>query len=416
MPEFQYTALDRGGQTLSGWIVTPSKQQAISALAQEGRFVTDIEAKDEGRRVKDDGGKGASSVIPGASTLKSRVPLRMKASMLAQLSTALSAGLPLLPALRIIQEQATQPALRDLSDDLASRVQSGEALSEAFSKHPRVFAPLEVSMIRVGETAGVLDQVMASLADFADRDLDFREKIRGAATYPLFVLGLAGVSVLIILLFILPRILATVGDNPAALPWPTRMLMGASTLLRAWGWLLALILLAGWWQFSIWKASTAGGIAFDGFLLRVPVLGSALRRAAVARFARTLGTLTKSGIGIIEAMRVMRDTLGNRALASKLDRITAGITQGQSIAEPLRQSGDFPPLLIQVIALGERTGRLDELLLKLADAFEKETAAAIQRLMSILPAVLIVGLALVVAFVLAAVLLPIVSMELTPMG
>jgi type II secretory pathway component PulF len=145
-------------------------------------------------------------------------------------------------------------------------------------------------------------------------------------------------------------------------------------------------------------------------------LGSALRRAAVARFARTLGTLSKAGIGIIEAMRVMRDTLGNRALAAEIDRIATGITQGQSIAERLRQSGMFPPLLIQVIALGERTGRLAELLLKFADAYEKETAAAVQRLMSILPAVLIVCLALVVAFVLAAVLLPIVSMELTPVG
>src|SRR5438034_11244571 len=140
-------------------------------------------------------------------------------------------------------------------------------------------------MIRVGETAGVLDQVMASLSDFAQRDLDFREKIRGAAMYPLFVLGLAGVSVLIILLFILPRILATVGDSPALLPWPTRMLMGASDFLRWWGWLLLLLGALGWWRLSIWQATSAGGIAWDRFLLRIPVLGSAFRRASVARFA-----------------------------------------------------------------------------------------------------------------------------------
>lgn len=421
MPDFQYSAVDRQGQALSGSIAMPSKPQAIATLAQQGRFVTEI-----GEHASREGsGFRVQNLIP--SFLKAeprtlhpssgrRLSPRLKSSMFAQLSTALTAGLPLLPALRIIEEQAPQPSLRQLTEDLADRVQAGEALSEAFAQHPRVFTPLEISMIRVGETAGVLDQVMNSLADFAERDLDFREKIRGAATYPLFVLGLASVSVLIILVFILPRILATVGDSPSLLPWPTRLLMGVSWLVRWWGWLGVLVGALGWWRFAAWRATDAGGIAWDSFLLRVPILGGTLRRAAVARFARTLGTLTQSGIGIIEAMRVMRDTLGNRALARKIDQISAGITQGQSIAEPLRQSGEFPPLLIQVIALGERTGRLDELLLKVAQAYEKETAAAVQRVMSILPAILIVCLAFVVAFILAAVLLPIVSMELAPMG
>jgi type II secretory pathway component PulF len=410
--EFQYTAMDQKGAVRSGHIAMPTRSQAIAALAQQGRFVTQI-----GEHAQQSGAQQP----PGALRLagwsgKRRLPLRLKSSMFAQLSTALSAGLALLPALRIIEEQATQPALRQLTGELANAVQGGESLSEAFAHQPRVFAPLEISMIRVGETAGVLDQVMGSLADFAERDLEFREKIRSAATYPLFVLGLAGVSVLIILLFILPRILATVGDTAALLPWPTRVLMAISNLARAWGWLGALLCVGGWRLFSRWRATPAGGIAWDRFLLRLPLVGTALRRSAVARFARTLGTLTRAGIDIIEAMRVMRDTLGNRALAAKIDRIAASITQGQSIAEPLRQSGEFPPLLIQVIALGERTGRLDELLLKVADAYEKETAAAVQRVMSILPAVLIVCLALIVAFILAAVLLPIVSMELTPLG
>ena len=407
MPEFQYSALDRAGQALSGCIALPTKSQAISALAQEGRFVTDI-------REQQIDASSSSGQQRWRWTGRRRLTLRMKTSMFAQLSTALAAGLPLLPALRTIAEQASYPALRELTEDLAARVQAGESLSDAFAQQPHIFTRLEASMIRVGETAGVLDQVMNSLADFAERDLDLREKIRGAAAYPLFVLGLAGVSVLIILIFVLPRILATVGDSPDLLPWPTRLLMAVSWAVRYWGWVAVLAAALAWWRFSAWRATTAGGIAWDRFLLHVPVLGNALRRAAVARFARTLGTLTQAGIGIIEAMRIMRDTLGNRALASKLDEITAGITQGQSIADPLRQSGEFPPLLIQVIALGERTGRLDGLLLKCADAYDKETAAAVQRVMSILPAILIVCLALIVAFILAAVLLPIVGMELAP--
>jgi type II secretory pathway component PulF len=409
VPEFQYSAMDRQGQAISGSITMPTKPLAIAALAQQERFVVDIDERLA---------RAETAAKPQQRWLWSgrHVPLRTKASMFAQLATALAAGLALLPALRIIEEQTRHPALRQLVEDLANRVQGGESLSEAFAAQPGVFSALETSMIRVGETAGVLDHVMASLAEFSERDVDFREKIRGAATYPMFVLGLAGASVVIILAFILPRILATVGDSSDLLPWPTRMLMGMSWFVRSWGWLVLLVGVLGCWRLAIWRASAAGGLVWDGFLLRVPLLGNALRRAAVARFARTLGTLTHAGIGIIEAMRVMRDTLGNRVLAHKVDEIVVGITQGQSIAERLRQSGEFPPLLIQVIALGERTGKLDQLLLKAADAYEKETAAAVQRVMSILPAVLVVALAAIVAFILAAVLLPIVSMELAPVG
>jgi len=229
-------------------------------------------------------------------------------------------------------------------------------------------------MVRVGETAGLLDQVMGHLADFAERELEVRQKIRSAATYPAFVMVLAAVSVVIIVTVILPRVLSAVAENISLL------------------------------------------LAFDRFKLRIPVLGTAVRKVAVARFARTLGTLSKSGIQILEALGVLRDTLGNEALAQRIDEVAAGVTRGQSIAEPLRQTGEFPPLLIQVIAMGEKTGRLDELLLQTAEAYEKETAASIQRVMTLLPAIFIVLMALVVAFVLAAVMLPIVQMSISVPG
>jgi type II secretory pathway component PulF len=301
--------------------------------------------------------------------------------------------------------------MRDLAGGLAADVQGGQSLSGAMEARGRDFSHLEASMVRVGETAGMLDQVMGYLSDFAQREVEIRERIRSAAAYPIFVLGLAAVSVVIVLTVVLPPILSTVAENAPALPAPTRVLMGLAAAARSYGWLLLLGLAGAVLGFRAWLARPEGRFRFDRFLLRVPVLGTALRRVAVARFARTLGTLSRSGIQILEALRVLRDTLGNEALARQLDRAAAGITQGQSIAEPLRQTGQFPPLLIQVIAMGERTGRLDELLLQTAEAYEKETAAAIQRVMTILPAVFIVLLALVVAFVLAGILLPIVSME-----
>jgi type II secretory pathway component PulF len=275
---------------------------------------------------------------------------------------------------------------------------------------PGSFSRLEISMVGVGETAGMLEKVIGHLAEFAERELDVREKIRSAAAYPVFVLVLACVSVVVILAVIVPRVLGALGDV-AALPWPTVVLMGLSRLLVGWGWLLAILAVGGVLALRHWLSRPAGRLAFDRFKLRLPVLGPALRRLAVSRFARTLGTLSGAGIGILEALHVLRDTLGNEALARKVDEVAAGVRRGESIAEPLRQTGEFPPLLIQVIALGERTGRLDELLLRTADGYEKETAAAIQRAMAVLPAAFIVLLAVVVLFVLAAVLLPIVNME-----
>ena len=405
MVSYSYSALDDNSQVVNGQVDAPGRGEAIARLAEQRLFVTDIAP----RQGKAEPRAGAvTGVFAGR-----RVRPRARAGMLRQLATALQAGLPLLSALRVVQEQAESEPLRALVSDLADRVQSGESFSQAVAAHRRAFSPMDVSMVRVGETAGVLDAVMGYLSDFADRDVDIREKIRSAATYPVFVLSLATVSVIVIVTAILPRVIAAVTEEAGAvgLPAPTRVLLGISGALTSYGWLMVIALALGIWAFRTWLARPAGRLAFDRFKLRVPVLGTAIRRVAVGRFARTLGTLNKSGIEILEALRVLRDTLGNEALARKVDEAAAGITQGQSIAEPLRQTGEFPPLLIQVIAMGEQTGRLDELLLRTADAYEKETAAAIGRVMTILPAALIVLLALVVVFILAAVLLPIVQMQ-----
>ena len=404
MPTYSYTALDPAGQTVTGELDANGRAQAIAELAERSVFVTDIDERQAGA------GQTARS---GLRLGGRRVRPRARAMMLRQLATALQAGLPMLAALQVVVEQAENEALRSLVSDLAESVRSGEPLSRGMADHPREVSNLEVSMVRVGETAGVLDQVMMHLSDFAERDVETREKIRSAATYPIFVLALAAISIVVVVTVILPPVIGAVteGVGAVSLPAPTRILLGFSHLLRSYGWLLALVLVGGIWAFRLWVSRPAGRLAFDSFKLRIPVLGSAIRRIAVARFARTLGTLSKSGIQILEALHVLRDTLGNEALARKVDEVAGHITQGQSIAEPLRRTGEFPPLLIQVIAMGEKTGRLDELLLQTADAYEKDTAAAIQRLMTLLPALLIVAMALVVAFILAAVLLPIVGMQ-----
>lgn len=411
MPRFDYKALDAQGQPVAGQVEAPGTAQAIALLADRRTFVTDIAEAAAAAPAPAAAPAARAFALP--SLRRRRVTPRTRAAMLAQLATALQAGLPLASALRVVREQAGQDALRRLVTDLGDRVEAGESLSDAMAAHPRVFSRLEASMVRVGETAGVLDEVMGSLADFAERDVDIRERIRSAAAYPTFLLGLAIVSVVIIITLILPGVIATVteGTDRGALPLPTRVLMGLSHALIRYGWLMALAVAGGVAAFVAWRRRPAGRLAFDRFVLRLPVIGPAVRRVAVSRFARTLGTLCRAGIQILEALHVLRGTLGNEALARAVDQVATEVRQGQSIAEPLGRTGQFPPLLIQVIAMGERTGRLDELLLKTANAYEKETSAAIGRVLSILPAMLIVLLALVVAFILAAVLLPVIEMQ-----
>ena len=409
MPEYQYSAIAENGDPTTGSLSASSRPDAIATLASEGKFVTEISNGPEAKKSSDQvAGPAVWSFGRGRLTLRSR------AAMLQQLAVALQSGLPLLTALHVVKDQAESSAVEQLASDLGDSVEAGDALSQAMSQSEGVFSQLEISMVRVGESAGVLDQVMVYLTEFAERDLEIRQKIQSAAAYPLFVLCLAIVSVIVIVTWVLPKVLDTILENTTVdmMPFATRVLLAVSESFRSYyGLVLLAIIIAGAVAFRRWARQSEAQLLIDRFKLKLPVLGPALRKVAVARFERTLGTLTRSGIQIIEAMQIIGDTLGNRWLAKELEKVTAGISQGGSIAERLRETGQFPPLLVQVIAMGEGTGRLDELLLQTAAAYEKETAAALQRVMTILPAVFIVCLALVVTFILVAVLLPIVNMN-----
>lgn len=391
-------------------ITAPSRPRAIELLAKRGSLVTDIAVADDTSQAP----PGLAGLNPFASN---RVSARARVVMLRQLAVALRAGLNLLTALQVVEQQADGPGVSRLAGDLAHRVQAGESLSQAMRAHPNVFSTMQVSMTRAGETAGALDKVMQSLTDFAERDLDIREKLRSAAIYPLIIMGMGLISIMIIVLFILPRIMETIGQTGSQLPLPTRILMAGTGFIRSPGGLLtaiAIVAAAVWvWR---WAHTSVGRFTLDRWKLRLPVIGTAVRRVAVARFARTLGTLSASGIQVVESMAIVRDTLGNEALARALDEATAGIVRGQSIADQLRETGHFPQLLIQVIAMGERTGKLDELLMSTADSYDKETAVALQRVMTVVPVLIILVLALFVAFILAAALLPIMTMDFAVPG
>jgi type II secretory pathway component PulF len=275
-------------------------------------------------------------------------------------------------------------------------------------------------MVRVGETGGMLDKTTAQLAGIINRDEKIKTSMKNASAYPIFVLCLGLVSVVIILTMILPKIIETLGADMPILPWPTKMLMALSAFLRAlftqvFGWIVIILIIAGFYYLIKWT-KTKGRLQWDTTKLRIPILGSVLRTIAVGRFARTLGALTKGGVTILEALGVVRDTLGNELLGREIDTVAEEVKRGESLAGPLGNSGYFPPLLVQIVAIGEQTGKLDELLLNAAETFDSEADAAINRFMAIFPAILILLLAVVIGFIIIATLLPILMMQLSAGG
>lgn len=403
MARFQYKAITRSAETVKGQIEAESAQAATALLADRGLFVDEI--------VLD----RTSVATPGLSETRNIKRLRLsdkdRVQFVRQLATALQAQLPLMSALQVVGEQNPRASVKLLAARTKAIVQGGESLSHAFGHFDRVFDRLHTSMVAVGEASGSLDKSMVQLAQLDENELEIRTNVYTAALYPTFVLGLGLISAAIVATWILPRILETIATDTMVLPWPTRWLLAISQSLRVGGIPAAAAVAAACWLLGRWKRTTTGRYLYDRIELKVPVLATVQRKWGIARFARTLGTLTAGGINILDSLQIVRNTLGNEVLAREVDQALRRVRTGTSLAESLRQSGRFEPLLIQIVAVGEETGRLPEMLLSVAAAFDRETQVAIRRFMAIFPALLVLLLALVIGFVVAAALLPIVEIE-----
>ena len=311
--------------------------------------------------------------------------------------------------------QENMEHLCQLLEELVEAVSSGQSLSEAMERRSEIFSGLYLSMVRVGETGGILDKTMHQLVLLMSREEKIRSNLISASAYPLFVLFAGLVSMVIILVGVLPKIIKTIGVEASMLPLSTRMLMGLSHFLLSFGWLVAIGVGFGIYGFIKWRRTNEGQMAWDGFKLRLPLFGSVVKSLAVGRFARTLGSLAESGVTIIEALQVVRDTLGNEVLARQIDEVVVKVKTGSNLADPLEESALFPALLVQIVAMGEQTGQLDKLLLNAADTFDEQADAVMKRFVAVFPAVLILILALLIFFIIMATLLPIMTMDMSIM-
>jgi len=333
------------------------------------------------------------------------------ANFMRELSTALRAGLPLVQAIRTIAKTGRNSRQKAMMSRLIEEVEQGKPLSDAFAAQGPPFNELTINLARAGEASGKVGEVLGYCATLLDKDVRLRASLKSALTYPAMIAGLVVVAVIVVTTVIVPRILKDVAAQGQRLPWPTRVLQEFAYVFSHYWWLILLAGLGGLVAWTTFYRSPKGRMWFDENILKMPIVGTLMRDVAVARFTRTLATLTNSGIPIVNALRVTKGTLGNVAMEGVIDRVIEQVSAGRTIAQPMEESGYFPPMLVQIVNMGERSGKLEELLTQSADAFEERTQQSVKTFTDILPPLLVLCLALVVGFVVLAILLALLSVQ-----
>ena len=373
---YTYKVRDRHGALITGEIVGESPDLVLSKLREMRYIPLDVKAKNSGLQKE-------------FHLRKPRVKLKELAVFSRQFATMINSGLPLLRTLAILEDQSEAKELKRVVSDMRIDVEKGSSLSTAMTKHPRAFSRLYVSMIRAGETSGNLDQVMLRLADTIENEVSLRHKIKSAMTYPIVVLGLVTLILVAMLLFVVPTFEDLYSSLGGQLPLPTRMLLTISSTFRSFFWLVGLIVIALAYLFRRWKASDKGRLAWDQLKLKMPIFGSLFHKAALSRFSRTLSVLNRSGVPILQALDIVRDTVNNEVISHAVKDVQDSVKAGESLATPLSRHDVFPPMVVQMIAVGEETGALDTMLEKIADFYDEEVAAAVDSLTSLIEPVMI---------------------------
>lgn len=397
MPTFEYNGFDAKGKKVSGTHEGSGQRSVLAALRKQGIFPTEIHPEGVGRK----------PFWKMQFHLRSGVPIEDLAIATRQLATLLGAGLALDEALAIVAGQIEKPQLTTAFSRARDQVTQGEPLHQALAMQGRLFPPIFINMVEVGENSGTLDQVLQRLADFLEEQARLRGKISAALAYP-FLMALVGCGVLFFLVsYVLPKVTRMLTDLDQVLPLPTQLLIGASGLLQSYGWLVLLLLIGAALLARRWAHSPRGGLAVDRFALRAPLLGRLNLLVATSRFSRTLGTLLQSGVPLLRSLEIASNLLSNRVLQRAVTTATMQVREGEGLAVPLQRQKIFPAMLTQMIAVGERSGEMEQMLFRVADTYEHQVDLAIGRLLALLEPIMILLMGGAVGFIVLAILLPI---------
>lgn len=395
MPTFSYSARPaRGGDLQTGELDLPTKEDVLAHLHREKLIPVTVREKQ--KKINWNLGAGVTT--------------RDVVIFTRQFATMINAGLPLVQSLDILQEQTENQIFRKTISDVLYDVESGHTLADAMGKHPKVFTELFVNMVAAGEAGGILDTILLRLATFLEKNDALIRKIKGAMIYPGVIFTVAGGAIVILLIFVIPTFQSMFASAGIPLPIPTQIVISMSIFLQAYWWACGAGVV-GFVVFIRWYYSTdQGELVLDRILLAMPVLGDLQRKSAVARFTRTLGTLVASGVSILEGLEITAKTAGNRVIHDAVMNARTSIAGGETIAGPLKESGVFPPMVVQMINVGEQTGGLDEMLSKIADFYDDEVDTAVDALLAAMEPIMIVVLGVIVGGMIVAMYLPIFDM------
>ncbi len=396
MPIFSYTATTMEGSLIEGVIEAPEEKSALEKLKNTGVIPLKLAApKEEGaRRLWRKSAKG------GVLTFTT------------EMSALLSAGLPLDRSLNILSEISESKEMKSVVQSILKSIREGSAFSDALQRHPKVFSKLYVSMIRAGEVGGVLDVVLDKLGEFLETSKELKDHVISAMIYPTILVLTGGASIIVLLTFVLPKFSVIFSELGSALPLPTQILLTVSNALRSYWWIALGIVIGVWVLAKSYVRSDSGRYRWDGLKLRM--VGDVARRLETARFCRTLGTLLRSGVPLLQALTNAKEVIGNQVIASAIDTVSSGTKEGKGIAIPLSQANVFPPLALSMIKVGEETGQLDTMLLKVATTYEKSLREALKRFLGLLEPLMILTMGLIIGFIVISMLMAIFSITELP--
>ena len=409
MPVFAYEAINNDAQKVKGDVTADSKDQAIKLIQEKGLRPTRLQMQKDAPAKRAVPGVEQAAPKKKGPLFKGGVKTADIVTFTTQLSTLQDAGLPIVRSLNILEEQQKPGRLKDELEAISEEVEQGSTFSEALSKYPKSFNKLYISMVKAGEAGGVLDVILRRLAGFMEKSQKLRKKVKGALIYPAAVITVAAAILVVIMLFVVPAFEKMFADIGQSLPAPTQLLLSTSQAIQTYWFLLPGIPILLVFSMKMVARTERGGRALDAFKLKMPVFGNIIKKSSVARFCRTLGTLIASGVPILEALRIVRDAVGNIIISNAIEDVHSSIREGDTIADPLRASGIFDELLVNMIDVGEETGELDKMLMKIADNYEMDVDVAVEGMSSLLEPVLIVGMGLVVGFIVVSLFLPLVS-------
>jgi general secretion pathway protein F len=403
MALYSWSGYSEKGKASSGMIDAASLREAKLKLRSQGLFVSTIgeEATGIAHPLKD----------ISLRRIIGRVKLEDLTVMTRQLSTLVGASIPLVEALNALYEQTESPPMKKTIAQVKDSVNEGVSFAEALGHHKRVFPDLYINMVRSGEVSGALDVVLLRLAEFMEGQHRLRSKIRAAMLYPAFLLVISILVLMYLLTAVVPKVVGMFETMNQVLPLPTRILIAISRFFSATWWIMAIAAVVAVVLFMQWKRTENGALKFDRFKMRMPVFGTVYQKVSVARFSRTLGTLLASGVPIIESLRIVKTILQNKIMESAVEDSIAQVMDGSSIAAPLRSSGVFPPILIHMISVGEKSGSLEEMLMKAAESYENDVETTVSGLTSVLEPLMIVIMGLIVGFVVLSILMPMLEMS-----